>query len=1154
MARLRRREPSPVEEPEERTPEQTMEDSEDAPQPLKFNEPLTWRAGKPIAIAELQRRLKALYAELAPMTQEEADRETLEPVAKELANANLLSHKDKGIKAYTALCIVEMFKLLAPDAPYTGGQLKATLGNPSDPYNEQHLQVLRSLDEVKSIVLLSDIPGSDALIVKLFAGCFDTLSGTSRIDSGEELSKNVEYHMTRMLSTLVDECESLPSQVIDTILAQFLRTDPSTFPLQTRKNEKHGMLQLQQLPPPYNMAKSICNSSPEKMSRCISQYFSSIMLDTSETVSSSKVKKLANGKRRRGSDESEDEDDARPVHSEEDYKELRKGHRLLRELWRSAPDVLQNLVPHLETELSAENVQLRLLATETIGDLISGIGAAGPPAPPKLDPTAYPSQSVDQDSDRMTSYNFLTSPSAPHAFSSTYPTTYQNFVNRQNDKTAQVRSMWVACVGRILTTSAGGIGLDPDEQQQFLRSMASMLVDHDERVRLAAVQAIARFSFEDIIQKLGSHGSVTDEGSVLANLTDRIKDRKHNVRVEAMELLGRLWGVAAGAITEGSERFPPIKSKGQQQANGSSQRVRDSQQPAAGASDERPLDADVIRAQRLLVLVRDLEQKAKTVFYALQGRQAQMAKWVEAFLIRCEAYNGGVAGKGSKEAKDNLEKYIDALAKTQPDVVTASDNLWKFAKVHDRRCYQLTRFAMDPDSDYRRVYKSIRELTKRIEDAGGNKASMLTTLTPLLQQSSVVLYNKSHVPAIMEFSRTDDGGLAAIAHEVLNQISTVSPAVFKAHVRELCVALEKQAPKPGETSDPGTVETLKACAGFAQRYPSEMPRDTKFLQSMVQFAVHGNPKAAKHAVTVVSATEERRDMYIKEIVTQCVENFTYGANGSLSKLAAISQLMLVAAGDIEDKHDAIKAIAIGEVLLKVRVSAKEDDPAWQDDVDDDCAAKLWALKILANQLRWYATSAPTADLESSGLTHAKPVYKLLFTIVEGEGEISKKKDTPAHHKSQLRLASAILLLKLSSSSKHFDSMLTPSDFNKLATITQDALPEVRSSFVEHVKKYLGQARLPVRFYALVFMYAFEPKESVKHEVETWLRARAAASAKLQDTVMEATFARFLSLLAHHPDFSMEVEHLEDFVEYILFYLRTVASQRNLPLIFTSPNA
>lgn len=103
-----------------------MEDSEDAPQPLKFNEPLTWRAGKPIAIAELQRRLKALYAELAPMTQEEADRETLEPVAKELANANLLSHKDKGIKAYTALCIVEMFKLLAPDAPYTGGQLKAS--------------------------------------------------------------------------------------------------------------------------------------------------------------------------------------------------------------------------------------------------------------------------------------------------------------------------------------------------------------------------------------------------------------------------------------------------------------------------------------------------------------------------------------------------------------------------------------------------------------------------------------------------------------------------------------------------------------------------------------------------------------------------------------------------------------------------------------------------------------------------------------------------------------------------------------------------------------------------------------------------------------------------------------------------------------------
>lgn len=117
MPSRRTRASSPVVE----EPEQEMED---APKPLSFNEPLTWRAGKPISIAELHRRLKALFAEIAVMAQEEADRETLVPVAQELAHPNLLSHRDKGVKAYTALCIVEMFRLLAPDAPFKGGQLK----------------------------------------------------------------------------------------------------------------------------------------------------------------------------------------------------------------------------------------------------------------------------------------------------------------------------------------------------------------------------------------------------------------------------------------------------------------------------------------------------------------------------------------------------------------------------------------------------------------------------------------------------------------------------------------------------------------------------------------------------------------------------------------------------------------------------------------------------------------------------------------------------------------------------------------------------------------------------------------------------------------------------------------------------------------------
>ncbi|TIA63964.1 hypothetical protein D6C77_01724 [Aureobasidium pullulans] len=1193
-----------VEEPVvEEVPAEEEEDEhqsiEGAPRPLDFNESLTWRAGKPIVVAELLRRLRTLHGELAELDQEDAHRDSLVPVAQELAHRNLLEHRDRGVKAWTALCIVEMFKLLAPDAPFKAAQLNQifsliitqvlpSLGNPQDPYNEQHLSIIRSLDEVKSIVLLTDIPGADSLLYKLFTGAFDIFADTSKNDKAEELGKNVEHHVTSLLVTVVDESPSLPNDVVDIILAQFLRLDPTTFPLQLNKSTRESSrpFHLQLPPPAYNMAKNICSSCPDKMSRMVAHYFNSIIADLSDGLDGSSSRK-STSRRRSGADDEDDEEedndrDAPPAGpSAEELKSLEKAHRLLRELWRSAALVIQNIVPQIESELGAENIDIRFLATETVGDLISGIGAAGPPAPVALDPAAYPSQSVDPPSAYSKTYNFLTTPAAPHAFSSVHSSTYQAFLNRRNDKSPKVRSIWVTCVGRILATSAGGVGLDPKEESAILRYISDMLVDNDEHVRLAAVQAIGRCDFETIVQRIGASGSVNTPDSVLSNLADRIKDRKHSVRAEAMSLLGRIWGVAAGAITEGNERvrmllgaipsrifdaiyindreitalvqqvlydsllplsYPPIKAKST--TNGDSQRVKDSQVPASQA--EKAPSPDAIRAERILVLVRDLEQKAKTVFFTFQSRQTKMAQYLEAFLKRCEDYNGGVNAKNGKEGSGSLAKLIEFFARERPEPLVANEHLWKFAKKHNRRCYQLIRFATNPDSEYKKVNNAIKELTKGIESP-----AILTTILPIIYQASVLVYSKSHVPTIVDISRTEVRGLGSPAHEVLREISTHNPEVFKAHVRSLCATLQEQVPSKDRPTDSGVVETLKACAGFAQRFPAEIPRDRAFLQAMVQFALHGNPPiAAKHAVSVVVAADEKKDMYVKDIVTKCVQGFEYGEDGYLSKLAALSQLMLLSAKDTEDEHDNIMEIAIQKVLLQVRTKAKPDDVEWQEEPDDECEAKIWALKILANRLRSYAMSVPDSEMETVVKEQAVPVFKLLQRIVDKDGELSKtQNETPKPHRARLRLNAAILLLKLCSAHKRFDALMEPKQFNRLIVIAQDALPEVREAFVDAIKKYLGQGRLPHRFYTLVFVYAFEPNGVIKNATSTWLKGRAATFAKANETVMEATFARFISLLAHHPDFSTELKDLKDSVDYMMFYLKAVATPTNITLIY-----
>lgn len=106
------------------TPVVVADETEDLVSGLQFNEPLSWRAGKPIAVSDLLRRLQALFKEMRGMEQEENERDSFTKVAKELASPNLLGHKDKGVKAWTACCLVEILRLCAPDAPYTGQQLK----------------------------------------------------------------------------------------------------------------------------------------------------------------------------------------------------------------------------------------------------------------------------------------------------------------------------------------------------------------------------------------------------------------------------------------------------------------------------------------------------------------------------------------------------------------------------------------------------------------------------------------------------------------------------------------------------------------------------------------------------------------------------------------------------------------------------------------------------------------------------------------------------------------------------------------------------------------------------------------------------------------------------------------------------------------------
>lgn len=1021
---------------------------------------------------------------------------------------------------------------------------------------------------MQSVLLLDEVPNNDELFIRLFTNFFDTVSG-SKSSSGDVVGKDVEHYMTQILEMLIDEASTVPAKVIDIIMAQFLRAaapgavrDKAE---QAARDETQTTLLLKEEPAAYKMARSVCLASQEKMSRYVGQYFSDVIMEASGLA--------GNNGHRNGADS--DDEDTMVGPSEDDLKELKKAHLLIRELWKAAPGLLINVVPQIDAELSADNVNLRQLATEALGDVIAGIGAAGPPPPPALDPAAYPLYNMSDFETDGVSSNPLTTPLSPLSFAQTYHQPYQNFLSRKNDKSPVIRASWTTAVGYILSTNAGGIGFSREEEKVLVRGLGEKLGDSDEKVRLAGVKAIESFGFRDLILKLATDGGLEKEGSILSSLADRCRDRRPQVRVDAMALLGKLWAISSGEILAGNKvvvealsaapskiyssfyandlevnvlldrvvyeclvplSFPPLK-KGSKGANGSSQ-----SQASAGAYDQ-----DAIRAERILLLVRSLDQHAKKAFFAVQARQPQFAKILQTFTRACEDFNGGVMDENEDRKTANLQKTIKYIAQFLPDDAKVQSELLKFAKANDRRNYQLIKFIVGVENEYKTVRGGLKELVKRLQ--GSQQSGLADVLIPLLYRSGYLMFNRSHLSTILDYARTDKDDFGSTAHEILNEISQRTPDLFKSHIGDLCKDLAGKAPSATRENEPTVVETLKACASYAQKYPAEIPGDRNFAQTMINFALYGKPwKAAKYAVIILLAKKDEKSLVnATDLFQKVMKDWKYGAPHFLNRLAVVAQLELLAPKVTLNKDQAILEM-IQDILKQVRADASEDDPDWVDDanMDEECQAKCLAMKILVNRLR--AEDQDRSDGEDDLQARARPVFRMLKTLITREGEMCKTKETPKHYKARLRLLAAQLVLKLCKD-KRLDDYLPPEDFNSLAFVTQDAHPQTRRAFIEKLQKYLVQSKLRPKFYTIIFLTAYEPVADFRNATETWIRSRVNYYQQNGHSVMEAIMPRLTSLLAHHPDLGESVSDLADHARYIIYYVSNVANEANLGLIF-----
>lgn len=146
--------------------------------------------------------------------------------------------------------------------------------------------------------------------------------------------------------------------------------------------------------PAYRLAVQVCNSTADKLQRHVCQYFTDIIVTNADN---------------------------------EGFEEMQTAHELIKRINRSSPALLHNVVPQLEEELRVQEVSIRVMATQTLGEMFADKNGA--------------------------------------EVAKKYPTTWTTWLARKNDQTTAVRLAFVEGARGVL------INMTLTEQREQIEGM-----------------------------------------------------------------------------------------------------------------------------------------------------------------------------------------------------------------------------------------------------------------------------------------------------------------------------------------------------------------------------------------------------------------------------------------------------------------------------------------------------------------------------------------------------------------------------------------------------------------------------------------------------------------------------------------------------------
>ncbi|KAF8491907.1 armadillo-type protein [Russula emetica] len=1013
---------------------QTRGGGQASPQKLKFHDKLV---GKGLSTDALLKKLKNLHTQLADLDQDRIDTATLATVRKELVHNTILLHKDRGVKSYAACCLADILRLFAPDAPYTHNELRdifqfffrqltTGLKGSDSPYYNEYFHLLESLSTVKSVVLVCDLPNSEELMVDIFRDFFALVR--------HDLSKKIELHMADILVALIDEATSLPSELMDILMAQFL--------------DKNVGLDN----PAFRLAVQVCKTTSDRLQRHVCQYFTEIIVQHAP---------------------------------DDEFDDIRKAHELVKQLNKFCSPLLHLVIPQLEEELRVEDLTLRMMATQVLGEMFADKG--GPDLLRR------------------------------------YPTTWSHWNLRRNDKSPVVRLAFVEAMYGLL------VGL-PEQREFVEETLGGKLLDPDERVRAAVCKLYSQVDYETALHHVSE--------AQLRRVAERGLDKKHPVRIEALNSIGKLYNLA----------YPEIENGDQEVKATAEHALAEYVFPLISSYlKENEIDESTW-TDRLLTTMKFLNERIISSLISFSGLKTARPSIYERFIQCCKENNGGIIDENEDEIVRKLNICVQRLSATFPDPQKAADDLSAFSKLNESRLYKLLDTCMDTQTSLKSLVKSSREFLRRVEQSS---AGLLPTMTVFLRRASLCLVNQSSVPPLLRhLQRGDPTGdgygtsqaqlLANNAETILISISKHCPIIYKAHVGALTKAIadEKNARL--------VAVCLQALSALAKCDDELVPKDKRTNERVERFALDSNHRHAKYSARLLALSKHKDDLGLDIINTISKDLKNADDQRLVAHVTVLAELAYKVPDAFESKSEEIMNFIVKQILMTPSLRDPDEmdvDAEWieKSDVPPSLSKKIKALKVCRNRCLAHATSDSALDI-------ATPVLRMLFALLEHGGSLQAENEDDPKVKAHMRLQAAVSLLHLSTVPKF--ATVVSNNLVSVAIMIQDPCYQVRDEFLRKFISLATHQQLPPHFNVIPFLTVHDPEVDIKHMAKAFVSlAYRAAPPSVKMNHFEMIFVQFLHLLAHHPDFSLTQEGVPDMAKYIDFYLASVASAENVSLLY-----